>query len=665
MYLTIIFLPLLASIISGFFGRKVGIRGAQIISCSCIIITTLLGILIFFEVGMNNIPVTIKLFRWIDLEYLSIDWGFNFDSLTVSMLLPVLIISCLVHLYSIGYMSHDPHQQRFFSYLSLFTFMMIILVTADNFLLMFVGWEGVGVCSYLLVNFWFTRIAANQSSLAAFFTNRVGDCFLTIGLFVLLLTFGNMDYFTVFSLAPYISENIITIIGICLLVGAMAKSSQIGLHVWLPMAMEGPTPVSALIHAATMVNCCRWLPWVNQIWYRYVLVQPYIKFIYILNLLNKINKKILCFIIVHFCNGVYRKRIFFIKKVNQQKTLLSNLVGFTVYNFFNFFTPFKKQEWKNKKYSKQQYNIINNKGYSETTCDITYNFEQYSNLIPQQKKNININFLEWFIGFTEGDGSFIISKKKVYFDITQKLNDVQVLYYIKKQLGFGKILFRHSVSEKDRNRAVFYVTSKENFTRLIAIFNGNLSTKNKKEQFKVWLDTYNKQYNMNILFKDKLVKPNLFSGWISGFTDAEGCFYGRVKSCLTSKLKKAPHLTFQVSQKEIYIIKIIRDIFLVYKSQSNFNEVGHFVTHSVSKGQDLKNIYYDKNWEGWTFHCSSFIKLKLIRNYFLRYKLKTRKSLAFKKWCKIHDMVLNKEHLELKGLKKIDILTKDINKYIS
>ncbi len=146
------------------------------------------------------------------------------------------------------------HNQRFFSYLSLFTFMMIILVTANNFLLMFVGWEGVGVCSYLLVSFWFTRIAANQSSMSAFLTNRVGDCLLTIGMFTIIWTFGNLDYSTVFSLAANISENIVTIIGICLLIGAMAKSSQIGLHVWLPLAMEGPTPVSALIHAATMVT---------------------------------------------------------------------------------------------------------------------------------------------------------------------------------------------------------------------------------------------------------------------------------------------------------------------------------------------------------------------------------------------------------------------------
>lgn len=254
MYLAIIILPLLGSIVSGFFGRKVGVSGAQFITCLSVFTTTALSILAFFEVGMNNAPVSIQLFRWIDSESLNVLWSFNFDSLTVSMLIPVLIVSSLVHLYSIGYMSSDPHNQRFFSYLSLFTFMMIILVTANNFLLMFVGWEGVGVCSYLLVSFWFTRIAANQSSLSAFLTNRVGDCFLTIGMFAIIWSFGNVDYATVFSTAPFVSDNIVTLVGICLLIGAMAKSSQVGLHIWLPMAMEGPTPVSALIHAATMVT---------------------------------------------------------------------------------------------------------------------------------------------------------------------------------------------------------------------------------------------------------------------------------------------------------------------------------------------------------------------------------------------------------------------------
>jgi NADH-ubiquinone oxidoreductase chain 5 len=254
MYLVIIILPLLGSIASGFFGRKIGVIGSHIITSGSIIISTILSVIIFFEVGFNNIPITINIARWVDVEALNVVWDFKFDSLTVSMLLPVLIVSSLVHIYSISYMSHDPHNQRFFSYLSLFTFMMIILVTGNNYLLMFVGWEGVGICSYLLVNFWFTRIAANQSSISALLTNRVGDCFLTIGIFAMLWSFGNIDYNLVFSLVPYYNENIITLIGICLLIGAIAKSSQIGLHIWLPQAMEGPTPVSALIHAATMVT---------------------------------------------------------------------------------------------------------------------------------------------------------------------------------------------------------------------------------------------------------------------------------------------------------------------------------------------------------------------------------------------------------------------------
>ena len=254
MYLLLIFLPLIGSLISGIFGRNIGIKGAQIITCLSIVFTTIIAVFIFVEVGFNAIPVSLKLFRWIDSEFLYIFWKFNFDTLTVSMLIPVLIVSSLVHIYSISYMNQDPHNQRFFSYLSLFTYMMILLVTANNYLVMFVGWEGVGVCSYLLVSFWFTRMAANQSSISAFLTNRVGDCFLSIGMFIILWSLGNLDFTTVFSLSVYINENIITLIGLCLLIGAMAKSSQIGLHVWLPMAMEGPTPVSALIHAATMVT---------------------------------------------------------------------------------------------------------------------------------------------------------------------------------------------------------------------------------------------------------------------------------------------------------------------------------------------------------------------------------------------------------------------------
>jgi NADH-ubiquinone oxidoreductase chain 5 len=254
MYLTILFLPFLGAILSGLFGRALGVKGSYLINVSCLLITTILAFIAFYEVALCKSTNSINLFSWISSEILKINWSFSYDELTVSMLIPVLIVSLLVHLYSVGYMGEDPHVQRFFSYISLFTGLMLVLVTADNFLVMFVGWEGVGVCSYLLVHFWFTRIAAVKSAVNAMLTNRVGDFFLTIGFFAIFFAFGTLDYSTVFALSPFINTYVITIIIILLLLGAAAKSAQLGLHVWLPMAMEGPTPVSALIHAATMVT---------------------------------------------------------------------------------------------------------------------------------------------------------------------------------------------------------------------------------------------------------------------------------------------------------------------------------------------------------------------------------------------------------------------------
>lgn len=170
------------------------------------------------------------------------------------MMIPVLYVSSLVHLYSISYMGEDPHNQRFFSYLSMFTFFMLVLVAGENYLILFLGWEGIGVSSYLLVNFWYTRIQANKSAIKALTVNRVGDMFLSIGFFAVLWVFGSADYAVVFSLAPFMNETSITIVGLLLFIGAMAKSAQLGLHTWLPARMEGPTPVSALIHAATLVT---------------------------------------------------------------------------------------------------------------------------------------------------------------------------------------------------------------------------------------------------------------------------------------------------------------------------------------------------------------------------------------------------------------------------
>jgi len=254
MYLSILIFPLLASFVSGFLGRKIGITGSHILTCTCLTISSILATIAFYEVGICGSPVNVYLFSWIESEFMSISWEFLFDQLTVSMFIPVLYISTLIHIYTTSYLAQDPHNQRFFSYLSLFTFFMLLLVSGANYFVMFIGWEGIGVVSYLLINFYFTRIQANKAAILALTMNRVGDMGLSIGFFAIFALFGSVDYSTVFNLAPFMNETAITIISLLLLMGAMAKSAQIPLHSWLPGSMEAPTPVSALLHAATLVT---------------------------------------------------------------------------------------------------------------------------------------------------------------------------------------------------------------------------------------------------------------------------------------------------------------------------------------------------------------------------------------------------------------------------
>jgi NADH-ubiquinone oxidoreductase chain 5 len=257
----------MGSLTAGFFGRYVGPRGSTIITPLCLFISFSLSCIAFYEVALCQSPCSIKLFSWINSEMMDFSWGFLFDSLTVVMLIVVTTVSTIVHLYSIGYMETDPHLSRFMSYLSLFTFFMLILVTADNLIQMFVGWEGVGLCSYLLINFWHTRLQANKAAIKAVIVNRVGDFGLVLGILGIFYLFKTVNYSTLFALVPYVSSNVdltctvlgfnfnlLTYICIFLFIGSVGKSAQIGLHTWLPDAMEGPTPVSALIHAATMVT---------------------------------------------------------------------------------------------------------------------------------------------------------------------------------------------------------------------------------------------------------------------------------------------------------------------------------------------------------------------------------------------------------------------------
>nr|YP_010199528.1 NADH dehydrogenase subunit 5 [Gracilaria baiana]UAD89386.1 NADH dehydrogenase subunit 5 [Gracilaria baiana] len=264
MYLLILWLPLLGSIFSGFLGRFLGHKGSSIISVVCVFLSMFFSFVAFYEVGFMGLNQCIMLSTWIEVGILKISWSFLFDSLTVTMLVVITVISSLVHLYSLEYMQSDPHLPRFMAFLEIFTFFMLVLVTADNLVQMFVGWEGVGLASYLLINFWFTRLAANQSAIKALVVNRIGDFGLSLGILTVFYIFQSVDYFIIFSLSPLFSNyyfnfggiNIsgLTLIGVFLFVGAVGKSAQLGLHTWLPDAMEGPTPVSALIHAATMVT---------------------------------------------------------------------------------------------------------------------------------------------------------------------------------------------------------------------------------------------------------------------------------------------------------------------------------------------------------------------------------------------------------------------------
>ncbi len=263
MEFAVIFLPLIGSLVS-YFAKSLGNLFSQIFSSLMILLAAIFSFYIFYEGIKYNNYGNYTIFEWINSGDFKVNWSINVDPLSSIMMVVVTSVSALVHIYSIGYMSHDPHKPRFMSYLSLFTFSMLCLVVSDNFLQLFFGWEGVGLCSYLLIGFWFKKETANNAAIKAFIVNRVGDFGLAIGIFLIFLKFGTVNFEEVFLKIPDFTEtslsifggefNLITLICVFLFIGAMGKSAQFFLHTWLPDAMEGPTPVSALIHAATMVT---------------------------------------------------------------------------------------------------------------------------------------------------------------------------------------------------------------------------------------------------------------------------------------------------------------------------------------------------------------------------------------------------------------------------
>ena len=264
MYLLLVTLPFLGSLSSLLFGFLIGSQGSVIITSSCLFLTFILSSVAFYEVGLGKSSCVFVLTDWIESGLFTINWGFLFDSLTVVMLCVVSSVSFCVHLYSGSYMENDPHIPRFMAYLSLFTGFMLILVTANNYLQMFLGWEGIGLASYLLISFWFSRVQANKAAIKAMLVNRVGDFGLALGMLSIFSLFRSFDYTTIFSLVPLYKDatfyffgfeiHALTLICVFLFVGSVGKSAQLGLHTWLPDAMEAPTPVSALLHAATLVT---------------------------------------------------------------------------------------------------------------------------------------------------------------------------------------------------------------------------------------------------------------------------------------------------------------------------------------------------------------------------------------------------------------------------
>ncbi len=263
MYFAAVFLPLLGFLIAGLFGRLIGDRGAQMVTTISTGLAAVFSVLIFFSLD-TQFTLTLPVSQWMQSGSLMFEWALRFDRLSAVMLCVVNIVSFLVHLYSVGYMSHDKHIPRFMAYLSLFTFFMLMLVTSDNLVQLFFGWEGVGLASYLLIGFWYEKPEANAAAIKAFVVNRVGDFGFALGIFTTFLVFDTVNLVEIFGAVESHQETYIeflgmpfhalTTIGVFLFIGAMGKSAQLGLHTWLPDAMEGPTPVSALIHAATMVT---------------------------------------------------------------------------------------------------------------------------------------------------------------------------------------------------------------------------------------------------------------------------------------------------------------------------------------------------------------------------------------------------------------------------
>jgi hypothetical protein len=530
------------------------------------------------------------------------------------------------------------HLPRFMGLLSLFTFFMIWLITSSSLVQLFVGWEGVGVVSYLLVNFWYTRLAANRSAMMALLTNRVGDWGYSLGMFALIAVIGSLDFSTWFGVSWGYNSSINEIITLLLVIGVIGKSSQIGLHTWLPWAMEGRLEKRALLinkshymreHPENLSFC----------FYNYVL--------YLIKNTKKLNLIIRSTIAI--TSAIFNDMLSYFGKILIYGQFAENqiqLLGFSETTRESF----------------QHVKPPEDKGvYSQyTSAELAQQF-QASRLNATHSTQINLtrrDFLYWLIGFTEGDGSFIVNKTGyLEFKITQSSVDCQILFYIKKNLGFGSV----SVQDKNNGTHQFRVREKLALEAIINIFNGNIATEKTLLRFTEFVHGYNLIYKTNITVKKELKMVTLTDAWLTGFTDAEGCFNVTItapESLTTpfSEIPKKAGTEVQLTTCNLQNTRIrFRYILSLKGEKPLLTNLSLLLNGKVS---------LLKSYNGYNMAVST-TNLGTILTYLKKYPLKTKKSLALLRFLKAHKLaVLNnvKLPLNLKIIEKIKILKVSINK---
>lgn len=631
----IVFSTLIGSLISGFLGRYIGILWSRIIVCSSVIISLIATYILYYDVMVLDNEYRNIIMSWISVDYLNIDWGFLIDKISVSVLIPVVTISSLVHIYAVVYMSHDPHQQRFFSYLSFFTFGMIVLVTGDNLLILFLGWELIGVASYLLISFWFTRISAGKSGLNSLLLNRFGDTFFVIGLGLTVYLVGSLNFDTLFSLNGYLSTDMLTIILICMLIGCASKSVQFGLHTWLLNSMEGPTPVSSLLHAACLVIAgvyllvrCSYIVEYSPIALILILVlggittlvsgliavvSNDIKKIIALSTMSQMARKYNLSLIL---SNIWNQTIcidIIIKNENLQITKARNLLNYNVNIFtwsstlslYIYWGGFFDKKLKELKYIcvsklvgiseaiRLMFNIIYNILIMKE--DISYKDKNRHlralKVIEGLKRNIqdlNNNdynkyndYNEWLAGVIDGDGNLNVSKSgTVRLNITMKDRDLILLEDIKSKIG-GSI---YKVSGVKAYK--YQLSNLKGLMNLLLRINGNIRNPIRMLQ----LDKVCKHYGLSLIIPKNLTYNN---GWLSGLIDSDGSIY------INEKIKR---VSISVSQKNIYILDILQKVY-----------GGKIYPHS-SKKEAFKYEIYRKG-----------EVCELVNNYLIRYPLRSAK----------------------------------------